>query len=131
MFSRQKLTLFFLTTVVLLIFAAISNIEGVLQRTIAGLTQDQAVRKHMDPDGAKQIDDYVAKIEALLTVAEPFHVVSLLVVLLCQKSLHDSYQPHLVFMPLQYRVNQFCWKKWLRFDSIEFCQPQCFGTRRA
>ena len=47
-----------------------------LKRTIAGLTQDQPVRKHMDPEGAAQIDNYVAKIEALLGLKEPFHVVS-------------------------------------------------------
>ena len=56
-------------------FTAITTIEGVLKRTIMGLTQDQPVRKHMDPEGAKQIDDYVAKIESLLTLAQPFHVV--------------------------------------------------------
>ena len=46
-----------------------------LKRTIAGLTQDQPVRKHMDPEGAAQIDNYVAKIEDLLGLKEPFHVV--------------------------------------------------------
>ena len=49
-----------------------------MKRTIAGLTQDQLVRKHMDPEGAKQIDDYVAKIEALLDLNRPFHVVRFL-----------------------------------------------------
>ena len=47
-----------------------------LQRTISGLTQDQPVRRHMDPEGAKQIDEYVEKIENLLTVKEAFHIVS-------------------------------------------------------
>ena len=47
-----------------------------LQRTISGLTQDQPVRRHMDPEGAKQIDEYVDKIENLLTVKEAFHIVS-------------------------------------------------------
>ena len=40
-----------------------------------GLAQDQPVRRLMDPEGAKQIDDYVAKIESLLTLKDPFHVV--------------------------------------------------------
>ncbi len=57
------------------IFSAITTLEGILQRTIAGLNQDQPVRRHIDPDGAQKIDDYVAKIEALLGLAEPFHVV--------------------------------------------------------
>ena len=54
---------------------AITTIEGVLKRTIMGLAQDQPVRRLMDPEGAKQIDDYVAKIESLLTLKDPFHVV--------------------------------------------------------
>jgi len=53
----------------------ITTIEGVLKRTIMGLAQDQPVRRLMDPEGAKQIDDYVAKIESLLTLKEPFHVI--------------------------------------------------------
>ena len=57
-------------------FTAISTVEGMLSRTISGLTQDQPVRRHMDPEGAKQIDEYVKKIESLLTLTEPFHVVS-------------------------------------------------------
>ena len=48
---------------------AITTIEGVLKRTIAGLTQDQPVRKHLDPEGARQIDAYVAKIEDLIASA--------------------------------------------------------------
>ena len=59
------------------IFLAISTVEGMLQRTISGLTQDQPVRQHMDPEGAKQIDAYVKKIEDLLTLKENFYVVSL------------------------------------------------------
>ena len=61
----------------IIIFLAISTVEGMLQRTISGLTQDQPVRRHMDPEGAKQIDEYVEKIENLLTVKEAFHIVSL------------------------------------------------------
>ena len=57
---------------------AITTVEGVLKRTIAGLAQDQPVRKHLDPEGAKQIEEYVAKIEALLTLNQPFHVVRFL-----------------------------------------------------
>ena len=56
-------------------FSAITTVEGVLKRTIAGLTQDQPVRKHMDPEGAAQIETYVAKIEDLLGLKQPFHVV--------------------------------------------------------
>ena len=55
--------------------SAITTVEGVLKRTIAGLMQDQPVRQHMDPEGAAQIENYVAKIEALLGLQQPFHVV--------------------------------------------------------
>jgi len=52
----------------------ITTVEGVLERTIAGLEQDQPVRRHMDPDGAKQIDDYVVKMRETLLLAKPFTV---------------------------------------------------------
>ena len=55
--------------------SAITTVEGVLKRTIAGLMQDQPVRQHTDPEGAAQIEHYVAKIEALLRLQQPFHVV--------------------------------------------------------
>ena len=45
-----------------------------------GLAQDQPVRRLMDPEGAKQIDDYVAKIESLLTLKDPFHVVRMFLI---------------------------------------------------
>lgn len=50
----------------------ISTVEGILQRTIAALEQDQPVRRHMDPDGAEQIDKFVAKIQDTLSLHEPF-----------------------------------------------------------
>jgi len=53
----------------------ITTIEGVLERTITGLEQDQPVRRHMDPEGAKQIDDYVLKVREVLKLVEPFTVV--------------------------------------------------------
>ena len=58
--------------------AAITTVEGILERTVAGLTQDQPVRRHMDPEGADQIDAYVAKIKDLTELKEPFHVVRIL-----------------------------------------------------
>ena len=70
-----KLARFISYAISYLLFTAITTIEGVLKRTIMGLAQDQPVRRLMDPEGAKQIDDYVAKIESLLTLKDPFHVV--------------------------------------------------------
>ena len=64
-----------------------------LQRTISGLTQDQPVRRHMDPEGAKQIDEYVEKIENLLTVKEAFHIVSKkLEIIIKKKNIEDFMQ---------------------------------------
>ena len=56
--------------------AAVSTVEGVLQRTVTALEQDQPVRRHMDPEGASKIEEYVAKIKDLLEVKIPFHIVS-------------------------------------------------------
>jgi len=53
----------------------ITTVEGVLERTIAGLEQDQPVRRHMHPEGAKQIDDYVLKIREVLKLVDPFTVI--------------------------------------------------------
>ena len=57
--------------------SAISTVEGVLRRTISGLAQDQPVRRHLNPEDAEQIDEYIKKIETLIELSEPFHVVSL------------------------------------------------------
>merc|ERR1719412_363603 len=50
----------------------VSTVEGVLQRTVAGLEQDQPVRRHLDPDGAAQIDEFLGRIRACLALASPF-----------------------------------------------------------
>ena len=50
----------------------ISTVEGILVRTVAALEQDQPVRRHMDPDGAEQIDKFVARIQHTLRLPEPF-----------------------------------------------------------
>jgi len=53
----------------------VTTVEGVLRRTIDGLMQDQPVRKHMAPDDAQMIEEYVAKIEDLLEAKSAFHVI--------------------------------------------------------
>jgi len=50
----------------------ITTVEGVLQRTKAGLMQDQPVRRHVDPEGAAQIDEYVLKIDEVMLLKSPF-----------------------------------------------------------
>ena len=50
----------------------ISTVEGILARTVAALEQDQPVRRHMDPEGAEQIEKFVARIQDTLKLQEPF-----------------------------------------------------------
>lgn len=50
----------------------ISTVEGILSRTVTALEQDQPVRRHMDPEGAEQIDAFVAKIQHTLSLNTPF-----------------------------------------------------------
>lgn len=50
----------------------ISTVEGILQRTVAALEQDQPVRRHLDPEGAEQIDKFVSKIQDVLQLGQPF-----------------------------------------------------------
>jgi len=52
----------------------ITTVEGVLQRTISGLQQDQPVRRALHPEDAENIDVFITKIEALLKVTEPFTI---------------------------------------------------------
>ena len=54
----------------------ITTVEGVLRRTISGLEQDQPVRRAREPEDAAQIDIYIKRIEDLLNLNQPFHVVS-------------------------------------------------------
>jgi len=39
---------------------------------VAGLEQDQPVRRHLDPEGAEQIDKFVSKIQDVLQLGQPF-----------------------------------------------------------
>jgi len=53
----------------------ISTVEGVLQRTVAGLEQEQPVRRIMDPENAEKIDNFVSKIRELTELKKQFTVV--------------------------------------------------------
>ncbi len=55
---------------------AVTTVEGVLQRTVTALEQDQPVRRALDPDGAQQIDAFVDKVKGLMTAEQAFHIVS-------------------------------------------------------
>jgi zinc finger protein len=57
-------------------FLEVTTVEGVLRRTIAGLQQDQPLRRANEPEDADKIETYVKRIEDLLNLNQPFHVVS-------------------------------------------------------
>ena len=51
-----------------------TTLEGLLLRTISGLSQDQVIRRALHPEDAEKIDQYIKKVEQLLTVAKPFEL---------------------------------------------------------
>lgn len=51
-----------------------TTLEGLLLRTISGLSQDQVIRRALHPEDAEKIDQYIEKVEQLLTVAKPFEL---------------------------------------------------------
>ncbi|XP_045525587.1 zinc finger protein ZPR1 [Pieris brassicae] len=50
----------------------VTTVEGLLARAIAGLTQDQEIRRTEHPDAAEQIDGFVAKLQALKVLKTPW-----------------------------------------------------------
>jgi zinc finger protein len=53
----------------------ITTIEGIINRVITGLTQDQDKRKEEHPEAAEQISQFVAKLEELKEVKTPFTII--------------------------------------------------------
>jgi zinc finger protein len=53
----------------------ITTVEGILTKTIAGLEQDQPVRKYQDPEGFNQLQEYVVKIKELLEFQKEFRII--------------------------------------------------------
>lgn len=53
----------------------ITTVEGIIDRSIAGLEQDQPIRKQEHPDVAEQIDDFIKKLNLLKTGKKPFTLV--------------------------------------------------------
>lgn len=54
---------------------ALSTIEGLLDRAVAGLEQDQPARKEVDPEVAARIDVFIQKLQKLKDVKEEFTLV--------------------------------------------------------
>lgn len=53
----------------------ITTIEGIIERTIVGLEQDQSKRRQKCPDAASQIDHFLEKIRKLKSLEKPFTII--------------------------------------------------------
>lgn len=53
----------------------VTTIESIIDRSIAGLEQDQPVRRIQHPDAAAQIDEFIEKLRKLKSVETPFTIV--------------------------------------------------------
>ncbi|XP_023147391.1 zinc finger protein ZPR1 [Amphiprion ocellaris] len=54
---------------------SLSTIEGLLDRAVAGLKQDQAVRRAADPEVADKIDEFIQRLKKLKEVENEFTLV--------------------------------------------------------
>lgn len=54
---------------------SLSTVEGLLDRAVAGLEQDQPVRRAADPQVAEKIDEFIQKLNKLKAVESEFTVV--------------------------------------------------------
>lgn len=54
---------------------SLSTIEGLLDRAVAGLEQDQPIRRAADPQVAEKIDEFIQKLNKLKVVESEFTVV--------------------------------------------------------
>lgn len=57
----------------------ITTIEGILSRCIAGLEQDQPVRKALDSDSAEKIEAFIQVLIDTKKCEKPFTIVSLVI----------------------------------------------------
>lgn len=53
----------------------ITTIEGVISRCIAGLNQDQVARRNQHPEAAKEIDNFIKKLENLKNLQDTFTLI--------------------------------------------------------
>ncbi|XP_018579660.1 zinc finger protein ZPR1 [Anoplophora glabripennis] len=53
----------------------VTTVEGIINRIIMGLEQDQPVRRIQHPDIATQIDEVINKLQKLKTLEEPFTLI--------------------------------------------------------
>lgn len=60
-----------------MIFLEVTTVEGIIDRSITGLEQDQDLRKKEYPELAAQIDGFIDKLKGLKELKEPFTIVRL------------------------------------------------------
>lgn len=53
----------------------VTTVEGVIDRVVAGLNQDQELRRQEHPEAAEQIDQFIKKLEGLKELKEPFTLI--------------------------------------------------------
>ncbi|XP_063905343.1 zinc finger protein ZPR1 [Zophobas morio] len=53
----------------------VTTVEGVINRSITGLEQDQVLRRIQHPEAAAQIDDFIQKLQTLKELKSPFTLV--------------------------------------------------------
>lgn len=53
----------------------VTTMEGIIDRAVEGLEQDQPVRRIDHPEAAKQIDEFVESLKSLKLVESPFNIV--------------------------------------------------------
>ena len=53
----------------------VTTVEGIVDRVVAGLSQDQEQRTKDHPEAAEQIDQFIKKLEALKELKEPFTLI--------------------------------------------------------
>jgi hypothetical protein len=64
-------------------------VEGILNRSIQGLEQDQTLRKIQDPEGAKQIEEFVKKFNDVKLSA--FTMVNIFKIVFCSVEICFNY----------------------------------------
>lgn len=59
-----------------LTFAEVTTVEGILSRSIAGLEQDQPVRRALDPESAEKIENFIKVLVDIKSLKSTFTLVS-------------------------------------------------------
>lgn len=53
----------------------ITTVEGILDRVVNGLKQDQVSRQLQDPNGARKVEDYIERLQKTKELRTPFHLI--------------------------------------------------------